>query len=118
MGLFFKKKKDPYEDMDLDLNENNFGKASDRIIMERMTYDDTHAKELLDSLKNGSPLVLNFDGMNLQQADKYMAFFQGAAAALDGRAVRINESTFLYARKEEFLDGSLKEFVDGLPKEN
>ncbi len=118
MGLFFKKKKDPYDDMDLDLNENNFGKASDRIIMERMTYDDPHAKELLDSLKNGSPLVLNFDGMDLQQADKYMAFFQGAAAALDGRAVRINESTFLYARKEEFLDGSLKEFVDGLPKEN
>lgn len=118
MGLFFKKKKDPYEDMDLDLNENNFGKASDRIIMERMTYDDPHAKELLDSLKNGSPLVLNFDGMDLQQADKYMAFFQGAAIALEGRAVRINESTFLYARKEEFLDGSLKEFVDSLPKEN
>ena len=118
MGLLFKKKKDPYDDMDLDLNENSFGKASDRIIMERMTYDDPHAKELLDSLKNGSPLVLNFDGMDLQQADKYMAFFQGAAAALDGRAVRINESTFLYARKEEFLDGSLKEFVDGLPKEN
>lgn len=118
MGLFFKKKKDPYDDMNLELEENNFGKASDRIIMERMTYDDPHAKELLDSLKNGSPLVLNFDGMDLQQADKYMAFFQGAAAALDGRAVRINESTFLYARKEEFLDGSLKEFVDGLPKES
>jgi hypothetical protein len=56
--------------------------------------------------------------MNLQQADKYMAFFQAAAAAIDRRAVRINESTFLYARKEELLDGSLKEFVDGLPKEN
>lgn len=118
MGLFFRKKKDPYADLDLDEEVNLSGKASDRIIMERMTYDDPHAKELLDSLKNGTPLVLNFDGMDLQQADKYMAFFQGAAAALDGRAVRINESTFLYARKEEFLDGSLKEFVDSLPKGN
>lgn len=117
MGLFFKKKKDPYQDLDLDENIP-LGKASDRIIMERMTYDDPHAKELLDSLRSGNPLVLNFDGMDLQQADKYMAFFQGAAIALEGRAVRINESTFLYARKEEFLDGSLKEFVDGLPKGN
>lgn len=113
MGIFKKKNSDDFEEDDLPL-----GKASERIIMERMTYDDPHAKELLDSLKEGNPLVLNFDGMDLQQADKYMAFFQGAAAALDGRAVRINESTFLYARKEEFLDGSLKEFIDGLPKGN
>lgn len=113
MGLF--RKKDPYKDLDLD-SEATFGKASERIIMEQMNYDDAHAKELLDSLKEGSPLVLNFQDMDSKQADKYMAFFQGAAAALDGRAVRINDSTFLYARKEEFLDGSLKEFVDSIPK--
>jgi cell division inhibitor SepF len=118
MGLFFKKKKDPYQDIDLDEEVALSGKASDRIIMEKMNYDDPRAKELLEALRAGSPLVLNFDGMDLQQADKYMAFFQGAAIALEGRAVRINESTFLYARKEEFLDGSLKEFVDSLPKEN
>ena len=115
MGLF-KRKKDPYSDIDLEDGGNLFGKASDRIIMEQMTYDDPHAKELLDSMKSGSPLVLNFSDMDSKQADKYMAFFQGAAIALEGRAVRINDSTFLYARKEEFLDGSLKEFVDSIPK--
>lgn len=114
MGLF--RKKDPYKDLDLDEELPLEGKAKDRIIMEQMTENDSRAKELLDSLKNGYPLVLNFDGMDSKQADKYMAFFQGASAALDGRAVRINETTFLYARKEEFLDGSLKQFVDSIPK--
>lgn len=115
MGLF-KRRKDPYAGIDLDEEIMLSGKARDRIIMEQMTYDDPHAKELLDSMKAGSPLVLNFGGMDSKQADKYMAFFQGAAIALEGRAVRINDSTFLYARKEEFLDGSLKEFVDSIPK--
>ncbi|MCR5231033.1 MAG: cell division protein SepF [Acholeplasmatales bacterium] len=115
MGLFFKKK-DPYKDIDLSEDSILEGNAASRIIMEQMKEDDPRAKELLESLKSGYPLVLNFDSMDSKQADKYMAFFQGAAIALDGRAVRINEATFLYARKEEFLDGSLKEFVDSIPK--
>ena len=114
MGLFFKKK-DPLKDLDLNEEELD-GNAASRIIMEQMKEDDLRAKELLESLKTGFPLVLNFDSMDSKQADKYMAFFQGAAVALDGRAVRINESTFLYSRKQEFLDGSLKEFVDSIPK--
>ena len=32
MGLFFRKKKDPYADLDLDEEVNLSGKASDRII--------------------------------------------------------------------------------------
>ena len=115
MGLF-SRKKDPYKDIDLDEELPLEGQAKDRIIMEQMKENDERAKELLDSLKTGYPLVLNFDSMDSKQADKYMAFFQGAAAALNGRAVRINETTFLYARKEEFLDGSLKQFVDSIPK--
>ena len=38
--------------------------------MEQMKEDDPRAKELLESLKGGYPLVLNFDSMDSKQADK------------------------------------------------
>ena len=112
--MFFKKKNDPYEDALNDLNEST--KAVDNIIIKKMIDDDNLAKDLVIKLKEGNPLVLNFQDLDEAQGNKMLAFFIGATVALDGKTVRINEWSYLFARKADFLDGSLKAFIANLPK--
>ena len=44
-----------------------------------------------------------------------MAFFTGATMMIEGKVMRINENTILYTKKENFLDGSLREFIENIP---
>ena len=50
-------------------------------------------------------------------ANKLLAFFAGACFAIEGRNVRINEKTYLFARSVDFYDGSLQHFLDTLPRD-
>ena len=103
MGLFSKKKV-----------EDEAKLASERIIMEQIEDDDEHMASLVDSLALGNPLVINFQKLDLMAANKMLAFLTGACYALDGRTLKINEATYLFARNEEFEDGSLQEFLNNL----
>lgn len=111
--MFFKKKSDPYEDALNDLNNNT--KAADKLIIKKMIDDDNFAKQLVESLKDGYPLILNFQDMDESTGNKFLSFFIGATVALDGKTVQINEWTYLFARKSDFLDGSLKTFIANIP---
>ncbi|MDE7095046.1 MAG: cell division protein SepF [Anaeroplasmataceae bacterium] len=111
MGLFGKKKNE-YEEASKNLSKEEL--ASDRIIMEQIEDDDTRAAELVRRLKKGDPLVLNFENLEPMAANKLLAFFAGATYALDGKSVRINEKTYLFALKSSFMDGSLQEFLNQL----
>ena len=51
MGLFGKKKNETPE---------TTLKAIEKLIMEQLTDNDNKAAELVDSLKEGSPLIVNF----------------------------------------------------------
>ncbi len=114
MGLFGKKKTNDYEQASADLNNHTL--ARDRLIMEKMPDDDTLAAKYADEMKGGNPLILNFDGLDELAANKMLAFFTGVAYALDGKTVKINETTFLFARRVDFLDGSLTKFIQELPR--
>lgn len=111
MGLFGKKKND-YEEASKNLSKAEL--ASDRIIMEQISDDDARAAELVKKLKNGDPLVLNFDNLEPMAANKLLAFFAGACYALEGKNIMINEKTYLFALKSSFMDGSLQEFLNQL----
>lgn len=113
MGLFGKKNND-YKDASSKLNQTQT--ASERIIMERLKDDDQRAAELVDLLKDGNPLILNFEDLSEEEDNKMLAFFAGAAYALDGKSIKINETTYLFARKVEFMDGSLQQFIHSIPK--
>ena len=91
-------------------------KAIEKLIMEQLTDNDNKAAELVDSLKEGSPLIINFEALEPVAANKMLAFFAGACYALDGRSVKINEKTYLFARRVDFFDGSIQKFLDNLPK--
>ena len=82
--------------------------------MEQISDDDEKAAMLVDELKNGHPLVINFEELDLMGANKFLAFFTGATYALDGRTLKINEATYLFARNVDFEDGSLMNFLNEL----
>lgn len=114
MALFGKKNKNEYEEAAKGLNEETY--AADRMIIQQMVDDDEFAAKLVDNLKNGSPLILNFEGLDEFAANKMLAFFAGAAYALEGKTVKINETTYMFAKRVDFMDGSLHKFIQSLPK--
>ena len=107
MGLFSRKKEE----------KKDLGEASERLIMEQLQDDDELAAELVAKLKAGHPLVLNFEKLDLLGANKFLAFFTGVVYALDGKYVKINETTYLFARQEEFKDDSLNDFLSELDED-
>lgn len=111
MGLFGKKRND-YEEASKNLSNESL--ARDRIVMDQISDDDAQAAEYVKRLKAGDPLVLNFDNLEPMAGNKLLAFFAGATYALDGRNIRINEKTYLFALKSSFMDGSLQQFLDEL----
>ena len=113
MGLFSKNKNE-YKEASKKLNQNKL--AVDRLVMEELTDNDQRAAELVDMLKEGNPLILNFEKLSEDEDNKMLAFFAGAAYALDGKSIKINETTYLFARKVEFMDGSLQTFINSIPK--
>ena len=58
----------------------------------------------------------HFEGLDEFAANKMLAFFAGAAYALDGKTVMINDTTYLFARRVDFMDGSLQNFIQSIPK--
>ncbi len=86
--------------------------AAQRIIFEDLTTgDDVYLVNLAKELINGSPLVINFENLGIDDANKVVAFLSGAMFALDGKVEQINSRVFLFARAQEFKDGTLKQFL-------
>jgi hypothetical protein len=46
--------------------------------------------------------------------NKLLAFFAGATYAIGGKTIKINETSYLFARLEDFQDGSLNEFLESI----
>lgn len=111
MGLFSKKSDYDSRQKALDATEET---AADRIIFEQIENDDQRAAKLVDEMKTGRPLVINLENLEFIEKNKFLAFFTGATYTLGGKTLRINEYTYLFARKEDYLDGSLKEFVENI----
>lgn len=104
--MFGKKKKE----------EEIISKSSERIRLDKMKDNDEFARDLIIDIKNGIPCVINFEGLEEEAGNKYLAFLEGAAVALEGKTVKINEFTYLFAKKEDFMDGSLREWINNIPK--
>lgn len=102
MALFKKEKRE---------KETSYVIAKDRIIMEQLSDNDQYAASLVDKLNNGNPLVLNFKKLDIMACNKLLAFFAGATYAIGGKTIKINETTYLFARSQDFEDGSLNDFL-------
>ena len=101
MGLFNKKK----DEKPVDTTP-----AAKKIIMENI-LDPNKAVGYADKLLNGIPLCLGFGELDIDEANKIIAFLSGVVYAINGTAKQLNDNAFLFATKDNFLDGSLNEFL-------
>lgn len=105
--MFFRKKKKKIDKQST--------KTADLLVIRQLeTDEDQVITTLASNLLGGAPLILNFDLLNVDAANKVIAFFSGVVYAIEGQIESINEKTFLFATKDAFLDGSLRGFVDQL----
>lgn len=86
--------------------------AASKIIFEQIADDDQRAAELVEELRISNPLVVNFDKLDAMAKNKMLAFLSGATYALEGEVVILKSNVYLFAKKVDFLDGSLKEFIE------
>ncbi len=107
MGLFSvnKKKKDK-------VIEEKVIQKSEQIVFEKLSSDDdTYLTGLADLLMKGQPLILNFDALDIDQANKAVAFFSGIVYALSGEIVNVKEKVFMFATKDVYDDGTMEDFL-------
>lgn len=107
MGLFSvnKKKKEK-------VIEEKVIQKSERIVFEKLSSDeDLYLTGLADLLIKGQPLILNFETLDIDQANKAVAFFSGIVYALSGEIVNIQEKVFMFATKGVYDDGSMEDFL-------
>jgi cell division inhibitor SepF len=73
--------------------------------------DDLDVFKLADKLLKGTPLVLNFEDYDIIEANKVITFLSGVTYAIDGEIEMIQKQIFLFATKQDYKDGSLRDFV-------
>lgn len=107
MGLFRKSDKNDKQ-LKNDAKESTY----ERIVFEKLESDqDDYLVDLVNQMTEGNPLILNFELLNIDQANKVMAFFSGVIYAIKGQIVTIQEKVFMFANKDVYLDGSMEEFL-------
>src|SRR5690554_5796668 len=93
--------------------DNRLKTASERIIFDEVTVsDDNYIVDLAKELVMGKPLILNFRMINVDEANKIVSFLSGVIFAINGIIEEIDDKIFLFARKQDFKDGSLKKFIE------
>ena len=90
----------------------SLGKASDRIIFKEMIDDDEFARDLVLSLKDNHPLIINFSNIDEITTNKFIAFLSGATVALDGKIVYLKTNVYMFVKREDLIDGSVKELIN------
>src|SRR5690554_6762874 len=102
MGLFRRKKK----------KVNIEILTSERIIMEQLKNDDdAYITALAKQMIEGAPLILNFDALHIDRANKAIAFISGVVYAISGHIVEINETTYLFGNKTVYDDQSVEAWL-------
>jgi len=108
MGLFSVGKKKKNNELITDEPELK----SEQIIFDKLlTDDDIYLTSLADKMMLGQPLILNFEPLDIDQANKVIAFFSGVVYAISGEIVNVQEKVFMFATKDVYEDGSMDDFL-------
>ena len=72
----------------------------------------TELFKIADTVLSGKPVLANLDQLSVADCNYILAFMSGVVYAKDGSPVKVGDRLFLFARKEEFEDGSLDDYVE------
>ena len=107
MGLFAKSNKKKVVP-----KEDDIIPKAEQIIFEKLTSDDDqYLTELADQMLLGKPIILNFEPLDIDQANKAIAFFSGVTYAIKGEIVNVQEKVFMFATHDVYDDGSMDDFL-------
>ncbi|MBN2300277.1 MAG: cell division protein SepF [Acholeplasmataceae bacterium] len=108
MGLFSVGKKKKQKEVDLEEKKM----MSDQIIFEKLENDDdAYLTGLADQMLEGHPLILNFEPLDIDQANKVIAFLSGVIYVIKGEIVNVQEKVFMFATSDVYDDGSIEDFL-------
>ncbi len=70
--------------------------------------------DLCDIIINGRAVLANFEKLSKEDANYMLTFISGVVYALDGEVHKTSLKTFLFARKEQFEDETLHQFIEDI----
>ncbi|GAF26578.1 cell division protein SepF [Neomoorella thermoacetica] len=71
------------------------------------------AAGLAENLKNYRPLIVNVEGIPVEEARRIIDFLSGAAYALGGRVRKVTSGIFLFTTSNVDLSGDLEDQIPG-----
>ncbi len=95
------------EEENLIEGETRVGKVK-VVVIEPKAYDE--AQEIIDNLKDGRPVVINFEETDRELARRIIDFLSGGAYALDGTTEKISNYVFLFVPKGVEITKETKKF--------
>ena len=112
MSLFKRRKpENEYENAQKQMNKEPIEPAKDRIYFDEVTADDSKTLMFVEKMRSNHPVVLNFAHVEVAVANKVLAFLAGATYVLKGKTIRIFDDVYMFALGEDFLDGTLDEWI-------
>lgn len=89
--------------------------SSDQIVFEELgNSSDERLLQIADQMKQHVPYIINFEGLDIDDINKAIAFLSGITYALNGEVVIIKEKILMFGDQDSFEDGSLKTFLQEL----
>lgn len=93
--------------------KNQLLTAFDRLKYEFIKSDDQEEMlRIADILVEGSPVIVNFEKVDAKTCNFILAFLSGVVYALNGEAIKITDTLFMFGSEADFADGSLKQYVE------
>ena len=112
MGLFRKNK-----DKNKPMESNSRRLMSSFDLMEYFIVKDRTNETVLslcDTILDGKPVLANFDKLTPSDCNYILAFMSGVIYATRGEVIPVGDRLYLFAKKEEFEDGTLREYVEDI----
>ena len=102
-----------YEEVVRKMNSDSELKSVDKIVFMK-PRNNSDLCELATKLRDHFPIIVNFEDMDYETANRALAFLSGAVFVLSGKFEKIKEQVYLFCQKEELLDGTVKELINSL----
>lgn len=89
------------------------GRSNELIVIRPQDFNE--AQTVTDFLKDGKPIVINMEGIELNTAQRIIDFIGGACYALDGTLGPVSNNIFIAAPQDVEVSGDLR---DGFSSES
>lgn len=105
---FFRKKKIEKKEEKIENLKNS------QVLFERLDIaSDQVLTKLATDIKTGIPVIINFDLLDIDEANKAVAFLSGVVYAIDGEIYAFNNSkNLLFGDSKLYNDGSIKKLIN------